>query len=98
MNHWSHPLLCALGVVLVPWSARAVEPTKLECIAANDAAQDLRRTGKLREAREKLALCVSTACPGPVREDCAQRLTEVDGVMPSIVEGEAVLTGIHLNG
>jgi hypothetical protein len=85
MNHWSRPLLIALGVVLVPCSARAAEPTKLECIAANDAAQDLRRAGKLREAREKLLLCGSTGCPGPVREDCAQRLTEVDGVMPSIV-------------
>jgi hypothetical protein len=85
MKHWSRPFLFALGVVLVPCPAHAAEPTKLECIAANDAAQDLRRTGKLREAREKLALCVSASCPGPVREDCAQRLTEVDGVMPSIV-------------
>ena len=85
MTHWSRPPLIALGVVLVPCVARAAEPTKLECIAANDAAQDLRRAGKLREAREKLALCISTTCPGPVREDCAQRLTEVDGVMPSIV-------------
>jgi serine/threonine-protein kinase len=85
MNHWSRSLLIALGVVLVPCAARAAEPTKLECIAANDAAQDLRRAGKLREAREKLLLCGSTSCPGPVREDCTQRLTEVDGVMPSLV-------------
>ena len=85
MTHWSRPILVAVGVALVPCVARAAESTKLECIAANDAAQDLRRAGKLREAREKLALCVSESCPGPVREDCAQRLTEVDGVMPSIV-------------
>jgi hypothetical protein len=85
MNHWNRPFLFALGVVLVPCAARAAEPSKLECIAANDAAQDLRRAGKLRGAREKLALCVSESCPGPVREDCAQRLTEVDRVMPSIV-------------
>jgi hypothetical protein len=85
MNCWSLPLLLAFGVTLVPCYARAAEPDKLECIAANDAAQDLRRTGKLREAREKLAVCVSASCPGPVREDCAQRLTEVDGVLPSVV-------------
>jgi hypothetical protein len=85
MIRWSRPILIALGVVLVPWSARAAGPNKLECIAANDDAQDLRRAGKLREAREKLLLCGSTSCPGLVREDCAQRLTEVDHVMPSIV-------------
>jgi hypothetical protein len=85
MSHWSRPLLFAFGVGLVPCSARAAEPTKLECVAANDAAQDLRRAGRLHAAREKLALCVSTSCPGLVREDCAQRLTEVDGIMPSLV-------------
>lgn len=79
------PVLIALGITLVPLSARAAEPNKFECIAANDAAQDLRRAGKLREAREKLALCVAASCPGPVREDCAQRLTEVDHVMPSVI-------------
>jgi hypothetical protein len=84
MNHWSR-LLIVLGAVLLPCSARAAEPTKLECIAANDVAQDLRRAGKLRDARGKLALCVSASCPGPVRDDCAQRLVEVDAAMPSIV-------------
>jgi hypothetical protein len=85
VNHRNRPFLFAIGVLLVPCYARAAEPNKLECIAANDAAQDLRRAGKLHAAREKLALCVSTSCPGLVREDCAQRLTEVDGVMPSLV-------------
>jgi hypothetical protein len=85
MNRWSHPLLLLVGVVMVPSAARAAEPDKLACIAANDAAQDLRRGGKLHEAREKLALCVSASCPGPVRDDCAQRLVEVDAAMPSVV-------------
>ena len=84
MNRWSHPLLL-VGVVLVPSAARAAEPDKLACIAANDAAQDLRRTGKLHDAREKLALCVSATCPGPVRDDCGQRLVELDAAMPSVV-------------
>ena len=85
MNRWSHPLLLLVGVVLVPSAVRAAEPDKLACIAANDAAQDLRRAGKLHDAREKLALCVSTSCPGLVREDCAQRLAEVDAATPSVV-------------
>jgi hypothetical protein len=85
MSRWSHPFLFAVGVVLVPSVARAAEPDKLACISANDSAQDLRRAGKLREAREKLVLCGSTSCPELVRQDCSQRLAEVDGVMPSIV-------------
>jgi hypothetical protein len=39
----------------------------------------------LRETRAQLALCVSESCPGPVREDCAQRLSELDAVIPTVV-------------
>jgi hypothetical protein len=60
-------------------------PSKAECVAANSSAQDLRRAGKLRAAREKLVTCVDSACPGPVREDCAERLQEIDKVAPSVV-------------
>jgi len=66
-------------------SALAAEPTKDECIAANETAQHLRQEGRLLEARAQLVLCVATSCPGPLLEDCAQRLTEIDAVMPSIV-------------
>lgn len=85
MTRWPFPLLVAFGLAFVPRSALAAGPNKLECIAANDAAQDLRRAGKLREAREELLLCGSPSCPGLVREDCAQRLADVDRVMPSLV-------------
>jgi hypothetical protein len=74
-----------LGALFALACPAAAEPTKHECIAANEAAQDLRSAGKLREARAKLALCMASGCPGPVREDCSQRLSEVDAVMPSIV-------------
>jgi hypothetical protein len=63
----------------------AAEPSKSECIAANESAQELRRGGSLREARGRLRVCVAQACPGPVREDCAQRLSEIDSAMPTIV-------------
>jgi hypothetical protein len=63
----------------------AADPTKEQCIAANDHAQEFRQAGKLGKAREQLLLCVTQSCPGPVREDCAQRLDEVDRAMPTIV-------------
>jgi hypothetical protein len=61
------------------------QPTKQECVSANESAQDLQRAGKLREARARLLVCVTEGCPGPVREDCAQRIEELDRVMPSLV-------------
>ena len=85
MNRWSCAFLLVLGAVLMPRLAHGADPTKQECVAENDAAQDLRSTGKLVEAREKLSLCASASCPTLVRDDCAQRLTEIDRVTPSLI-------------
>jgi len=75
----------ALLVSMPPCLARAADTTKQECVDANDAAQDLRQSGKLRQAREKLAICASARCPSVVRDDCTQRLAELDSAMPQIV-------------
>jgi hypothetical protein len=65
--------------------ARAAEPTKDQCIDANETAQSLRKSEKLRDAEQHLLVCVSASCPGPVRDDCAQRLTELRSVIPTVV-------------
>jgi hypothetical protein len=83
------PSLVAAAAALVagsflPLRAQAAEPTKSECIASSEKGQELRRTDKLTAARAQLVTCISTACPGPVREDCAQRLSELDAAMPAI--------------
>ena len=70
---------------LVAGRAHARPPTKSECIAASEAAQDLEQAGKLREARAKYATCVATSCPGAVRQDCAQHLDAVGPRIPSLV-------------
>jgi hypothetical protein len=79
--------VAALGFTWLTSSAAALaaEPTKNECIDANETAQSLRKTDHLREAEERLLVCVAPSCPGPVRDDCAQRLTEVRSVTPTIV-------------
>ena len=67
-------------------SATAVaDPTKDECVAANESAQALRKSGQLRIARAQLLTCVAKACPALIRDDCAERLTELNRAMPSIV-------------
>ena len=65
--------------------AFAVEPTKDECIDANEAAQSLGQTGKLIAEKQKLLVCVASSCPGPIRQDCGQRLADVEAKMPTLV-------------
>jgi hypothetical protein len=82
--------LLALLVVTsnsITWARVAVadEPTKQQCVGANEAAQDQRRNGKLRSAKESLAICMASTCPGPVRQDCATRFAEIEEVIPTLV-------------
>jgi hypothetical protein len=72
-------------VVLAASSSSAAGPTKRDCVSANENAQDLRRGGRLREARAQFSLCVAASCPRAVRDDCAQGLAEIAGAMPHIV-------------
>jgi hypothetical protein len=92
--------VAALGFLLAP-PARAAEPTKTQCIDANEAAQPLRKAGKLRAAEERLLVCVRPSCPAVVRDDCAQRLTELRAAEPTVVfvvkdESEHDLTAVHV--
>lgn len=79
-------LLAAAAVIIArPAAADEPAPTKEQCIAASEHGQDLRHTGKLLDARAQFAICVAEGCPGPIREDCAQRLDEIGKAMPSVV-------------
>ncbi len=75
----------ALSVALWPATTFAADPTRDQCIDANEEAQDLRREGSLLEARTRLAVCVAPSCPSPVRVDCIERLRVVDDATPTIV-------------
>jgi hypothetical protein len=73
------------AILLVPSSGRAQDPSKFECVAANESAQVLVRSGRRLEAERTLASCMAASCPLPVREDCAQRLIEVRQGIASVV-------------
>ncbi|HEY2518029.1 MAG TPA: hypothetical protein VGI39_44465 [Polyangiaceae bacterium] len=79
----------ALCVALVSSGAAHADskPTKAQCVAANESGQDLHRIGKLREAKAAFASCLAASCPSAVREDCAERLAEVERALPSVVLG-----------
>lgn len=75
--------IVALLLALAP-VARA-DATKEACIAADTHAQELRRTGKLREALSTLDSCTNESCPSMVRADCNDRVAEIRKAMPTIV-------------
>lgn len=84
----SRSLLAAgagLALVVLAGDARAEDPTKEQCISANEDAQTLRQKGHLQAARLQLLVCVRTSCPTAVRDDCAQRLNDIENAMPTIV-------------
>jgi hypothetical protein len=61
------------------------DPTKDQCINANETGQAQRASGKLRDAADTLTLCATRSCPAPVRNDCSQRLDEVQKALPTVV-------------
>jgi hypothetical protein len=70
-------------IVFAP--AALAEITKTQCVDADTQAQQLRRDEKLIAARAQLKTCTDQACPALVRDDCAQRLDEIDKLQPSLV-------------
>lgn len=65
--------------------AFADDLTKQQCADADSKAQSLRADGKLSATRDQLQICSNPACPGIVRDDCAQRIDEVNRVQPTVV-------------
>jgi hypothetical protein len=82
--------------VLVVASTAYADPTKDECVNANEAAQSLRTAGKLRDARAKLSVCVAKSCPGPVRDDCSERLNDLLKALPSMVFDVHAVSGADM--
>jgi hypothetical protein len=59
--------------------------TKGQCVEIDTAAQTERRAGHFHAARDQLQLCAKPACPKLVRDDCTQRLNELDALTPTLV-------------
>jgi hypothetical protein len=78
-------VLLAFGA-LAPVARAAPGGVALDrCVGANTTAQSLRREGKFGAARAELATCIDASCPTLVRDDCTQRLDELDRAQPTIV-------------
>jgi len=57
------------------------------CASAADQAQQSRDEGKYRRAREQLLICARDVCPAPIKRDCLDWLSQLEGVASTIVLG-----------
>ncbi len=60
-------------------------PDKMSCIAADTDGQSLRLAGKLLQARKRLAVCGAASCPTLVRDDCLERIADLEVAQPTVV-------------
>jgi len=81
------PLAITVAVLGIVASSGAAwgDVSQDACVDANTSAQKLRAAGSFAVAREKLRTCSDPTCPGIVRNDCIQRLDELDRAQPTIV-------------
>lgn len=84
--------ILARGLVAAAFSATMVFGTsdasadeREQCASSADRAQQFRDEGKYRRAREQMLSCARDVCPGPIKRDCLEWLTQLDNVAPTIV-------------
>lgn len=59
--------------------------TKQQCIAAYEATQSLRESGKLVEAREQAIVCARSECPKALNSECIVWVGEIEKSTPTVV-------------
>ncbi len=77
--------LCLAAVAITAGSQAFADAIGDQCIDTNRKAQLLRMNSKLLAARDALRICSDTHCPVMVRDDCVQRLDELNRMQPSLV-------------
>ncbi len=93
--------LLALSASSTLATTNAFADEREQCVAAADQAQDLRDKGQYRRARESMLVCSRDVCPGAVKRDCAQWLTDLDTSAPTLVvsakSGGSDLTAVKVS-
>jgi hypothetical protein len=89
ITHWPGRGVAA-GVVMTSFCLASAVPARADdpiaaCIGANERSLDLRKQGKLIEARRELASCAVSTCPEVVQQACGRRIAEISSALPSVV-------------
>ena len=77
-------LSVAAPSVLFQAESRAEELSKEACVIAHGLGQDARDRGELRLAKTQFLTCSQKACPGIVRDDCAQLADQLVRLQPTV--------------
>src|SRR6185436_6350508 len=78
-------LVVVVALLTLGTSASAREPSKEDCIALNEHAQELERGGRLHDASELAEACSVQSCPVVLRKDCEVMRGRVSTAMPRVV-------------
>ena len=81
--------LATLGLVTLgapePNAMASDDDAVMQCVSASNKGLDLRKQGKLTEARQMLASCAAPSCGAEISAVFQRRITEINAVMPSII-------------
>ena len=69
-----------------------------QCIAASDRGIDLRKKGKLIDARKSFATCAADACGPEIKASCEKRITDVNTALPTIIFAPKTAAGSDAAG
>jgi hypothetical protein len=94
----SRALTSLLGLFVIA-SRAAGEPSEgaATCVSTHESGLSAQREGKLTRAYERFAECTLPACPGPVREECAQKVKQLNELIPTVVLSARVRGGAELS-
>lgn len=81
----SHLTAIAMAITLTAAPARADDATRQACRDAYEGGQELRKAGRLRDARARFAECARNVCPSFVQTDCARWGDEIATEQPSLM-------------
>jgi len=83
MSRYLRPAAAPLLAVLCV--ASSVRADVQACIDAHGAGQELRKQGKLKDAKAQFIKCAAEECPTVIRQDCDMFLRDLSKIMPTVV-------------
>ena len=74
-----------LGVVIATCAPLVhADDAITQCIAASDKGLDLRKQGKLVDARKTFASCAIATCGADIKDTCEKHIAEINAAMPTL--------------
>jgi hypothetical protein len=75
----------ACAAALVAWLPRAESAKKSACAASWREGESMVKASKLRQAKVAMLKCAAPSCGARLRQECSQRIVEIEADIPTIV-------------